>query len=227
MDCVYLCRPGINEELRYSLRSVAENLPHNNVWVVGGKPNWYTHNHIPVRDVSNKFENIKNCLRAAVNSEEISEDFIMMNDDFFVIKPVETFVNYHGGSLAKKVEEYSLLSPGSYYSKLLKNTLRHLVKKGYQDPIDYDIHLPIAMNKTNLRISLDEPYLERSVYGNMFGIEAVEAKDVKIYTNGRMLTRSHDYANSDSPFVSSSDVSFNKLYADLLRDMFPYPSIYE
>ena len=46
MDIVYNCRPGKqNEELRYSIRSVMENLPHDNLWVVGGKPEWYTGNY--------------------------------------------------------------------------------------------------------------------------------------------------------------------------------------
>ena len=42
MDAVYYVRPGDrNDELRYSLRSLA-NLPHDRVWIVGHTPPWVT-----------------------------------------------------------------------------------------------------------------------------------------------------------------------------------------
>ena len=42
MDLVYVVRDGANPELRYSLRSVAVNLPHDRVWIVGHVPAWIT-----------------------------------------------------------------------------------------------------------------------------------------------------------------------------------------
>ena len=37
-DIVYLLREGENDELRYSLRSVERNFPHDRVIFYGGKP---------------------------------------------------------------------------------------------------------------------------------------------------------------------------------------------
>jgi hypothetical protein len=40
-DVVYVVRPGNrNEELRYSLRSIAAHLPHRRVWLAGFCPSW-------------------------------------------------------------------------------------------------------------------------------------------------------------------------------------------
>lgn len=227
MDYVYVCRAGINEELRYSIRSVLQNTPAENVWVIGGKPKWYKGNFVAVKDGHNKFDNIKKCMSVISQTEEISDDFVLMNDDFFILKEIETVPVYHGGYLKDKVMEYAKLSSGSYYTKLLEKTLRHLQKMGYEDPIDYDIHVPMTMNKHNLAIALQKPHLERSMYGNMFDIGGTKRSDVKVYQNGRLFNRSYDYLNNNSEFVSSTDTSFNKLYKDLLKDLFTNPSKYE
>ena len=202
-------------------------MPHDKIWVVGGKPNWFNGNFIPVRDITNKFDNIKNCIKAAAESEEISDDFILMNDDFFLLKQIDHMPTYHGGLLKDKIDEYSRLSPNSYYTKLLKHTLRSLNNLGYKEPIDYDIHVPMIINKENLKIAATHPYSIRSVYGNLFDIGGEKITDVKVYSSGRLLLRSYDYLNNDFPFVSTTDISFNDLYRTTLRDMFPYPSMYE
>lgn len=39
MDLVYIVKNSeVNEDLRYSLRSVAKFVPHNKIWIVGYKP---------------------------------------------------------------------------------------------------------------------------------------------------------------------------------------------
>jgi hypothetical protein len=227
VDIVYICRPGDNEELRYSIRSISENMPHDNIWLVGSKPKWFNGNFIPVIDGINKFENIKNCIRAASESKEISSDFVLMNDDFFLLKKIDHLPDYNGGSLKTKVEEYQKLNPSAYYTKLLANTLKLLNKLGYKDPIDYDIHVPMIMNKEKLKIALTHSYSIRSVYGNMFDVGGEKIRDVKVYGKGRLNARSYDYLNSDFPFVSTIDESFNSLYETILKEMFSSPSIYE
>lgn len=227
MDYVYVCRAGTNEELRYSIRSVLQNTPAENVWVIGGKPKWYNGNFVEVKDGHNKFDNIKNCIATISKTDEISDDFVLMNDDFFIVKEIDAMPNYHGGYLQDKVNEYTKLNPGSYYTKLLDKTLKYLQKIGYQNPIDYDIHTPMIMNKDNLSIAVQKPHSIRSVYGNMFDIGGTKITDVKVYHNGRLLNRSYNYINNDFEFVSSTDTSFNQLYKDLLKDLFPNPSKYE
>jgi hypothetical protein len=72
MDFVYICKDGINEELRYSIRSVVESFPDSNIWVVGGKPDWYVGNYIKVDQKLTKYKNALYNLKAITESEEIS-----------------------------------------------------------------------------------------------------------------------------------------------------------
>ena len=75
MDYVYICRSGDNDELKYSLRSIEENMPEGRVWVVGHRPIWYIGDFIPVDDIGGKFDNIRNCIKTVSEHSEISDDF--------------------------------------------------------------------------------------------------------------------------------------------------------
>ena len=113
MQYVYVCRPGENEELRYSIRSVEANLPSGEIWVVGGKPSWYSGNYIPVDQVAGKQNDAIKNLFTIVESDKIQENFVLMNDDFFVVKPVSKIKIYHGGTLENKITIRQDFTPGS------------------------------------------------------------------------------------------------------------------
>ena len=229
MDIVYICRNGENEELRYSIRSVVANLPHSNIWLVGGKPDWYTGNFIPYQNkAASKFENIRLAHYPIIDCAEISDNFILMNDDFFILQPMESLEVVHGGLLEDKVAEYASLSPASAYTRLLRNTHTELLRKGIRQPIDYDIHVPMPMDKKGLATVLKSRNLPRSLYGNTVNLGGTKIKDVKTYSPREALySRNHNFKDSDLPFVSSQDSSFEILKRDLLEEMFPDPSIYE
>jgi hypothetical protein len=81
MDFVYICKPGDNEELRYSIRSVLYSFPDARIYVVGGKPKWYSGNYIFVDQKHHKYANAINNLQAICDSNDILEEFLLMNDD--------------------------------------------------------------------------------------------------------------------------------------------------
>ena len=97
-DVVYLCRSGENEELRYSLRSL-KNVPHGQVWIFGGAPSWISDRvnfvGVPQTDFNfrdawkTKFENTRRNLYTATQQPEVSEHFLLMNDDFYVTEVFE------------------------------------------------------------------------------------------------------------------------------------------
>lgn len=227
VDYVYICRDGENEELRYSLRSVVANMPPGNIWVVGGKPKWYQGNHIPVKQNMPKSRNAVSNLKAIANSKEISNNFVLMNDDFFVVKPVKTINYYHGGLLKEKVELYQDLQPTSSYTRSLEETHRRLLKLGVQDPLDYELHVPMPMSKANLKIVLRSTALWRSTYGNLFHVLGKKITDVKVYASSPLLFKSYDYSNLESEYLSSDDESFDKILKPILLKMFPNPTVYE
>jgi hypothetical protein len=229
MDYVYICRDGENEELRYSIRSVEKHLPPGRIWVVGGKPNWYTGNHIPVKQDDAKYDNAIENLRAACESKKIGSSFVLMNDDFFAIKPLQEIPTYVGGFIVEKVALYSAIAPRSTYTKRLLRTSIKLGKVGMDFPRDYELHVPMLMNKSRL-LSVINAYpdcLWRSMYGNIYRVGGIHITDVKYYVRDAMKVKSHDYKSSSYPFVSSEDDSFKVLKRELLNNMFPNPSRYE
>lgn len=228
MDAVYICRGGENEELRYSIRSALQNLPVSNIVVVGEPPNWYTGQAIHVPQLSQqKYKNAVNNLKTICNTSSISKEFVLMNDDFYTIKKLETIPNYNGGSLRQKVETYNKLAPYSSYTKKLAATYRFLIRSGFEDPLDYELHVPMKMTKSGLNQSLHSNILWRSVYGNKYLQPGEMIQDVKFYNSPHLVDRSYDYKNGHLPFLSSEDNSFEILKRDLLSTKFPYPSSLE
>jgi stress response protein SCP2 len=214
MDYVYICRNGKNEELRYSIRSLEKNMPNGNIFVIGYRPDWYIGNFIKVEDISSKFDNIKNCISVIKDTPKISDDFILMNDDFFALKPIEKIKIFHGGGLEDKINRYKENRMSPKYIRLLELTNKQLKRNGIDNPIDYDIHVPMPMNKEKLKSSIDIAYFPRSAYGNVNSIGGEKIIDVKIYKNA-VKKNIEDYS-----FISTEDQSFFDLKNKVLRDMF-------
>jgi hypothetical protein len=227
MDLVYICRDGENEELRYSIRSAVKNLPHSKIWVVGGKPEWYGGNFIPVKQASSKYSNVRNILEEIKNNNLISNKFILMNDDFFVLKPVKRMKNFHGGSLRSKVELHQDLAMRSAYTSLLQQTYMKLIRMGIKDPLDYDIHVPMIMSRSGLGQAIKGGGLWRSSYGNIFAVGGKKIDDVKVYDGGPLKSKSYDFTSLRHDFMSTDDSSFELVKDSLLAEMFSEPTIYE
>lgn len=93
MDVVYILGSGSlvkNEEIRYSLRSLERNmLDIADVYIVGEKPEFLKDFiHIPSQDLSpEKWRNAYKKIKIACADSRISEDFLLMNDDFFMLEP--------------------------------------------------------------------------------------------------------------------------------------------
>jgi hypothetical protein len=227
MDYVYICRNGENEELRYSIRSVEKHAPAGRIWLVGGRPDWYVGNHIPRNNSSGKQSNAIENLTAIVDSPEISETFVLMNDDFFIVNPISEVKNYHGGSLIEKIKLRKELSPRSKYNEQLLKTYRFLKNRGIKDILDYDIHVPMVMTKAGLASVLEMKTQWRSTYGNMFSVGGTEIEDVKVYARGDLLELSYDIENLKYDYLSTDDTSFIKVKEALLEDLFKNKSKYE
>lgn len=221
---VYICRRGENEELRYSIRSVMSSFPDATIWVIGEPPRWYSGNKITVIQDQSKYKNAYNNLRAIIKSSSIPEKFVLMNDDFFILNKVDTIENFIGGTLWNKVIFHIDYIGNTSYTKMLKSTYDYLVSLGYEDPLDYELHVPINCKKSILKRSIKDGLLWRSIYGNLANLGGKQIKDVKVYDN----IANPKSANIDdiTMFLSTDDASFNKLFSWLTRK-FPKPSIYE
>lgn len=217
MNFVYICRSGENEELRYSIRSVIKHYPDARIFLFGGKPNWFTGDYIPVADISGKFNNITSCFKAVSECQEI-EDFILMNDDFFIINKINTFEYYYDGLLQTKLENHAREYGLSQYARSLKTGIKAL-KGIVEHPINYDIHVPMPMNRERLAGIVDMSTCPRSVYGNYYNVGGVNIKDVKVYKGDKNIP--------DADFISTEDNSFEIVYNKILKDMFVDKTKYE
>lgn len=189
-DIVYILRQGKNEELRYSLRSVCKNFPYKRVIIYGGKPDgiepdWF----IPyTQPGSSKWEKVRNTVRAVCKNDNITEDFWLFNDDFFIMKPVENLTNYYDGTLRERIDaiEKAIFGRHSDYSNLLRHLVRTLERAGVDNPLNYAHHTPMLINRKKMASILErypnEPMF-RALYGNIAQIGGENMPDVKFYQN--------------------------------------------
>jgi len=219
MDFVYICRNGPNEELRYSIRSLYANTKVNSIWIVGGKPDWYRGKYIPVEQDQTKYLNAQNNLKTIINSNKIPDKFVLMNDDFYVIKPLTSIPVYHGGSLHDKAIKFKKHRPG-LYARQLEQTVKLLKENGVQNPLDYAIHVPMTIHKENFEFAVSLGGSIRSVYGNMnrIGGHRLPVDDVKVHPARIGYPKRFDYKTNefDLPFLSTSDATFKQVHRDFL-----------
>lgn len=229
LDVVYMVKDAIyNEELRYSLRSVGMNFPHNRLWFVGGKPMYVSPDKqvIVNQKGKTKWDKVRSMLKMVAENGNITEDFVLFNDDFFIMKPVASLPPFTYGTLAdlcKRVERRNNNRPTRYTMKL-KETARILEEEGLP-AMNFELHVPIILNRKKL-LSIIEKYPDvkgtRSLYGNTYLTEtSKQMKDVKIFDN-------HTIPDADSVFLSTEDVSFARGNAGVcIRQQFPFKSRWE
>ena len=130
--------------------------------------------------------------------------------------------------LSDKIDRYTKITGSSLYIKKLMLTNSKLSKLGIQNPIDYELHIPMEMEKQKLfTIVRDYPEcLWRSMYGNLYNVGGTQMKDVKTYANKRHRDRSNEMTEG-STFVSTEDNSFKIMLDKTFKNLFPTPSNYE
>lgn len=240
IDIVYLFKEDLennSKELRYSLRSL-KNIPHGKVFIVGEKPDWVTNvEYIPVAQSKTKGENVMMNLFAATRSTQISDDFIMMNDDFFIMQKMQKMPTLNFGDMKNLISRYVARYPeGSRYIDSMKKLYEVLIERGYEAPISYELHVPMVINKQkvrSLRKHVDGSlYQFRTFYGNYFHVGGETVRDVKIFIE----SRHNDSLYSSDPsqylagqtLLSATGGSFKRgIAGDFIRNSFPDKSIYE
>lgn len=204
-DIVYFIKDGLqNEEFRYSLRSVCENMPHKRVWVFGGCPRSIVPDvRIRVKqEGKTKWDRVHAMFKLACENKELSDDFILFNDDFFIMQPVDKIETIHRGLLEDHVK---VLGKGPYATML--SEISDELKSRKLTSYSYELHTPFVFNKKKLlKLLNDNPDLRctRTMYGNTYKIGGERASDVKIFSTNPEF----DYKNS--VFLSTDDSVINK-----------------
>ena len=227
-DIVYIlkndCKP---DELIYSLRSVCKNFPYRKVWFYGGQPKGLKPDKAVefAQDGLTKWDKVNNTIRAISLNDEITEDFWLFNDDFFVMQKVKKIDPMVGGTLWARAQKIERMYGGrdSKYSARLKDTARILRDNGY-DRLDYALHVPMLINREKALKTIDKfmgQPMFRSLYGNHHSIGGVITDDVKIQDEITMPT-------GNEIFLSTDDASFERgKVGEYIRNAFPDKCKYE
>jgi hypothetical protein len=227
MDAVYVCRDGGNPELQYSLRTLV-NVDHDRVWIFGGAPNWIEPTRITYqrrRQGGSPYSSTRGHIGAACNTVDVSDPFVLWNDDFYAMREVGSVPLYHRGLLESVLEKYATLK--TPWANGMRETAALMRDRGMlAGAMCYDVHLPLVVHKAEMREALrlaknvpHEVVHVRTLYGALSGLEGVEHHDPK------MRRRSHPFPRG--AWLSSSDDTFRSTVEPVLRYLFPDKSPYE
>lgn len=224
MDVVYLVRHGRqNEELRYSLRSL-RHLPHDRVWIAGGWPYWIANaNLIAVPRTGSRYIHTTLSLIAAAEHPDVSEDFVVMNDDFYITSPIAQVEVHHRGEIGRALDGRT----SNHYSRARVVIGEWLRAQGLPR-LDYDLHAPMVLNRDKVLAMAEagapEPerfVFKRTVYGNLNAIGGTQIRDPKVRGARDRWDQALPYVSTAAHPFRSGDVG------RFLREMLPDPSPYE
>lgn len=240
IDAVYVLGPGsvwgADNELRFSLRALSENaVDLGRVFIAGVLPPWAVNvTHIPADDIyrHNRDANIFHKTKLACECPEISDEFLFINDDHFLTGVISCaeLPPFSKGCLSNNSKMFTARA-GSYLRRL-KRTYNEL-KSRKLSTWHYDIHCPIRFNKRKWLETMGQyewnteygGFVMKSLYGNTLGLGYHHMSDCKIKTPHK---EDEILEKTTGRWVFSvGDDGLNGACKNILRKMFPKPSIYE
>jgi hypothetical protein len=233
MDIVYPLGTGSvwdNNELRYSLRSVEENLTNvRYIWVIGERPEWLTGvRHIPYPDITgvpwrNSFAKL---VRACIEPD-LSSNFLYMNDDFFILKPfaIEKFPILYRGNLPAGAVKSRVMSLNRK-----QNTTTLLLSKKLTT-LDYDLHAPFIFEKQKvldlpMSPSMPGAFHPRSFYGNYYNVRG-QQRDEILVNPGRDLDKLKEYLSDKEYCAIMTHAGKDWRVRQYFKQRFPKKSRFE
>lgn len=206
LDIIYFVKDGVsNAELRVSLRSVCQNMPYKRIWIFGGCPlNIIPDVRVRVNQVGHtKWDKVRNMYRMVCENKEITDNFIMFHDDFFIMQPTDHLTPLYRCSLDEHIKKLEPRKPNEY-SKLLRKC-RDVIND--ENAKSYEVHTPFIFNKKKLLHVMNtcpNVHALRTIYGNLYyNKESQKSPDFKIFT----VKPTFDYKNTQ--FLSTDDPIVN------------------
>lgn len=200
MDILYYLGNGSrhqNRELRYSLRALEKHCKDiDNVWVVGNKPPFLADGvkYLWVEDSGQWWQNAFYKTMAAIDAG-ISKDFLLMNDDFYMMQDfyVAKYPHYHKGEIGDVAH--------NKYQEVIISTKRILQDMG-KPTKHYGVHCPMRINAEKYKelakfyINGGKPVSARCLYGNLFcrGKQVADNKDSTLKVGATGCYSSKDWA---------------------------------
>jgi len=220
-----------NTELVYALRSLQDKLKlESEVFICGEKINSLQGlKYIHCKDEKGKEWKERNIYRkilAACNDDRVSENFIFMNDDHYLLEELETIPYLHKGELMDTMKKANV-----DYRRSLNHSRKYLLSQG-KPTLDYDTHFPIIYNKrkfsaTFVCMNWEVPfgYVIKSIYCNINGVPGEYGGDYKIHVPMKYHQLKERLKNKK--FFSTADGVMNTDMIKLLNELYGRPSSYE
>src|SRR5690606_7632318 len=123
------------------------------------------------------------------------------------------------GKVREVIDSYTAQGITSSYVDGMRRTLAYLEQRGYADPLSFELHTPMVVDKQLMLQTLAlGPYQRRTVYGALAGLRGRKSKDVKVSSNKSKIP--------DGRFLSTMDETFQRTLPTL-RAAFPDRSVFE
>ena len=254
MDLVYVYRhvqPNelnsrrATEEIRYSLRSMAEHYAElGEVHVFGGRAPWFSGHvhHYPVRQAYVKHENTWRVWRqvaSAAAAGYLPDEFLIMNDDFFLMRPWAGPVpDYVSGMLddwrAQRAQSRNIADTIGRTQVMVEA----LGGPPRQLQLGYELHVPLRVHGPTLAAMwprleewthggrISHRIAKRSAYGNLAGRSngvEVMLTDCKVIKHGDPMPAGPWLSTSDDTFAYRNTHEVGRI----IRAAFPRRSRFE
>lgn len=208
-----------NYEIRFSIRSVLKHHPNANILIIGERPTWFRGlRHVYVPD-SHECPYV-NQWRKLEKACELFDEFIYMDDDFYLMKPFEK-VHYRLGALENYITNLKPLRSEAHWVNVAQATYdvmpeadRHL------------LHVPLPIISTNF-LNIAESYPQRHESPSLVPrqIYCHHETDFEVRDISRDVKVTMQKDVKELPFFSSNENVY-MISRDLVK-LYPEPSIYE
>lgn len=205
MIVVYPYRKSDSEELIYSIKSVKKHLSDAEIHIIGDDPG-FTDEQVTLHTPDSRdwqwYSPYHNVIRKVLAACDIADEFILMNDDFFIMEPLEAIPAVNMGKLLDHINYRRYDS----YTKAMRNT-RNLLLERRLGEVDYESHTPMLINSEKMRAAIlsilpqlasSKSILIRSYYGNMYPHDSEQINDVKNPSNPEGMV-----------FISTNEMTFS------------------
>jgi hypothetical protein len=242
VDVVYVLGSGskwYNNEIRYSIRSIQQNLSgYRKIFVVGADPGFLTGViHVPCNDIyrgnadGNIIHKILHLIKTTGN--QLTDEFVFMSDDQFFLMPFDArdLKLYYCVDMAQVPDTYF---PNLTWRNRLKHTRDYLIAGG-KTAYNFDVHIPVLFNKelfsaifSSCNYATGAGYTIVSVYANNLqnGVPVKLSGEKAEFFRPMSLADINYFAQS-ATFLAINDSGLNPSMKEFLENQFPKPSIYE
>lgn len=224
-------------ELMYCLRSIQKHLTGvRNIYIIGTHmPGWFNKHakgviHIPFppgkQGPNNASFNIFTKLVFACKLRTVSDNFLYMNDDHFLLRDFDAvdFPYFYEGMFGPRSEPGAKITS---YRRTMDNTIAAIGEKAKY----FDVHAPIRFNKNEFlklehyNFSINGGMCIKSVYCHQAKHTGTKCIDLKIPSMQSTEWIEKNFAFKE--FFSTHDNCFGKSMINKMNELYPEKSKFE